>query len=110
MLGAVSLVVIGTWLALAAYLGLPILYFALFESSSWRATPGKRLFGLQVAEELTGRRISSGNAALRTFVRYGFGIGLIVNSLAILLTAKGQGIHDKAAGTVVFKASNGVFR
>ena len=42
------------------------LYFACFESSSWQATPGKRLLGLRVAD-LTGARIGFGRATGRFF-------------------------------------------
>src|SRR5688572_31357000 len=40
------------------------LYFALFESSVWQATPGKRVVGLIVSDE-AGRRLSFGRASGR---------------------------------------------
>ena len=42
------------------------LYFTLFESGGWQATPGKRLLGLRVTD-LSGERISFGRASGRYF-------------------------------------------
>jgi len=40
------------------------LYFALFESGRWQATPGKRMLGLRVTN-LVGRPVSFGRASGR---------------------------------------------
>lgn len=43
-------------------------YFAFSESSSWRATIGKRLLGLRVTD-VAGKRIGIGRSVLRTAVK-----------------------------------------
>jgi uncharacterized RDD family membrane protein YckC len=49
---------------------LPVtLYFALCESSTWRASIGKRVLALAVSSE-TGQRLSFGSALLRTSVKF----------------------------------------
>ena len=65
---------VGTLLRTAAAAGIVFvanclvgwLYFALFESRGWQATPGKRLLGLRVTD-LAGNRISFGRASRRYF-------------------------------------------
>jgi uncharacterized RDD family membrane protein YckC len=105
------------------------LYFALSESSVRRATPGKRLLGLQVTD-LAGKRIGFGRALLRTIVKLipwevthlslflptpifldgqgGFLPGLITANVLIVvylavvvITAGQRGIHDLVVGTMV---------
>ena len=94
--------------ALAAQTGLPsyiklgfhFLYWPLFESSSWQATPGKRLLKLQVTD-LDGGRISFLRSSLRTITKVlslipaGFGF------LMVFLTLRNQCLHDKIAKTLV---------
>lgn len=53
-------------LYVVATISLPVwLYFILLERSRWRATIGKRLFGLQVAA-VSGAELSSGQVVMRT--------------------------------------------
>ena len=79
-----------------------LLYWPLFESSPWLATPGKRLCRLKVVD-MAGNRISFGRAFLRniakvlSFLPLGFGF------LLACLTIRSQTLHDKIAGTVVLK-------
>ncbi|MCG8347540.1 MAG: RDD family protein [Chloroflexales bacterium] len=114
---------------------LPIwFYFALFESSSWQATPGKRLLRLKVTD-LDGGRIGLGRALLRAIVllipfevnhvvlfRADFtgsapsgltlgGFALVWLLLAVylataLLNRRGQSIHDLVARTQVGSSSH----
>ena len=55
---------IGAGIVFIFYCLLVWLYFTLFESGGWQATPGKRLLGLRVTG-LSGDRISFGRASGR---------------------------------------------
>lgn len=46
-----------------------ILYFAIFESSAWRASPGKRKMGLQVTDE-QGARLSLSRLLVRSALKF----------------------------------------
>jgi len=85
------------------------LYFAGCESSRWRATPGKQLLGLHVAE-------TSGGPVgfLRASARYFFGRSLVhvpvaggyyfvVDCLCIGVLPSKRAIHDLASGCVVLR-------
>jgi uncharacterized RDD family membrane protein YckC len=78
------------------------LYYALLESSAWRATLGKKALGLEVTD-LGGARITFGRATGRYFARYisffTLGIGYIMAGL----TQKKQALHDMIAGTLVIR-------
>lgn len=98
------------------------LYFALFESSSWRATPGKRVFGMRVVGE-GANRIGFVRASVRVWVVLplwgiapqilGFIIGrpfFVMPPLLILFafwlampgfTRRKQALHDWIANTFV---------
>jgi uncharacterized RDD family membrane protein YckC len=114
-------------------ISLPIwLYFALTESSPWRATVGKRLLGLRVVGVDRGERIGFGRAIVRTFVKLlpwevahlsnnlpvpmwyaddpGFRIGFAVSGVLMVvymaMVAFGprrRGPHDLLAGTLVLR-------
>ena len=116
-------------------ISLPVwLYFALNECSLRKATPGKRLFKLQVTD-LTGNRISFWRAFLRTIIklipwelthitlmvptpllwdsspelRPGIFIVYVllgVYFLSMLFNQKRQSIHDLVAGTIVNVKNN----
>ena len=108
------------------------LYFALFERSSWQATPGKRLLKLKTLDQASGGRIGWLQATLRTLIKLmpweiahltnslptplwydpdpGFRIGFLVAPLLIIIfvvvvavTRKRQGLHDLVAKTVVVR-------
>ncbi len=76
------------------------LYGALFESSAWQATPGKKLLGL-VVTDLEGRRISFLRASGRAFGKWLSGAILCIGFIMVAFTEKKQGLHDMLAGTVV---------
>lgn len=78
------------------------LYFALLESSNWRATIGKKLFGLAVMTA-EGAPLSFGRATGRYFAKY---LSVAIWCLGFVLaafTAKKQALHDLIAGTLVMR-------
>lgn len=98
-----------------------LLYFVLFECSSWQRTPGKALLGLKVTDG-NGEPITFGASFLRTLTKFGpviivsfiFGDRTVTNlaSLGCLLawflagvTVQKQALHDLIAGTVVIRES-----
>jgi uncharacterized RDD family membrane protein YckC len=95
--------------SLAFFILVSWLYFALLESSGWRATLGKRLLGLYVADA-SGNRASFG----RTSRRFFFGRALVhvpyigvyyflFDCIWVALTPAKEAIHDKAARCRVFR-------
>ena len=78
------------------------IYHALLESSAWQATLGKRALGILVTDE-NGDRITLRRAAARHAGRILCQFTLFFGYLMIMLTARGQGLHDKAAGTLVVR-------
>jgi uncharacterized RDD family membrane protein YckC len=81
---------------------LELLYFAVFESSSWQATPGKKIIGVKVTD-LQGERITLGKAILRNVGRIASSV-LYIGYIIIGFTQKKQGLHDMIAGTLVVNA------
>jgi uncharacterized RDD family membrane protein YckC len=78
------------------------LYWAVLESSPWRATLGKKLFGIEVTD-LYGRRISFARATGRHFAK---NISLLMIGIGFLMagfTEKKQALHDMLAGCLVIK-------
>jgi uncharacterized RDD family membrane protein YckC len=78
------------------------LYWAVLESSPWRATLGKKLFGIEVTD-LYGRRISFARATGRHFAK---NISLLMVGIGFLMagfTEKKQALHDMLAGCLVVK-------
>jgi len=78
------------------------LYYALFESSAARGTPGKQALSLRVTD-LYGRRISFARATGRFFARIVSWITLGIGFVMIAFTGRRQGLHDLIAETVVLK-------
>ena len=88
----ILLAIVGNWL-----------YYACFESSSWQATPGKKVLNLSVTD-LTGTRISFGRASGRFFAKFvsrliPLGIGFILAGI----TERKQALHDMIASTLVLR-------
>ena len=82
---------------------LPMLYFVLFEASSFRATPGKRLLRMEVVS-LTGERISHLRALLRFVIKAFLSFPLLyIGVLMVAFTQRKQGLHDMIAGTLVLR-------
>nr|WP_294505316.1 RDD family protein [uncultured Rhodopila sp.] len=78
------------------------LYFAMFESSSMRGTPGKRLLGIRVVDE-TGGRIGFGRATGRYFAKILSASILLVGFMMAGWTRKKQALHDMVAGCLVVR-------
>lgn len=78
------------------------LYFALFESSRFQATPGKLAVGLAVTD-LAHERIGFGRASARYFAKILSIVILFFGFFMIGWTKRKQGLHDKLAGTLVVR-------
>ena len=92
-------------------------YFAFQESSSARATLGKRALGIRVSTA-DGAQLSLGTTTLRTWPIYlpnaawliGAGLASLVSlaafvaCVAVAFSARKQGLHDKMAGAILTRA------
>ncbi|MGB6544724.1 MAG: RDD family protein [Candidatus Acidiferrales bacterium] len=92
------------------------LYYAAFESSVWQGTPGKKFFGLYVAD-MQGNRITFGRATRRYFSGHFWlcvpsigGLYFITDCICCGLTARKQALHDAIAGCLVLKRDQGTSR
>ena len=91
----------GIWDVLLAYV-LPIaatIWFWL----KYKATPGKMLTGLIVVDELSGRKMTVGQAIGRYFSYIVAILPLGLGFIWVAFDKKKQGWHDKLASTVVIK-------
>lgn len=79
------------------------LYHALFESSCWQGTPGKKMLGIYVAD-MRGSRISFGRATIRFFAKLFSAFILYIGFVMALFTQHKQALHDIVAGTLVLRA------
>lgn len=78
------------------------LYYTLFESSRWQATPGEKMCGLLVTDT-QGGRIGFGKANGRYWGSVISALLLCIGFLMIGWTKRKQGLHDKMAGTLVLR-------
>ena len=78
------------------------MYFAVFESSGWMASPGKKALGLIVTDE-QGGRLSVGRATRRYFAKILSALLLGIGFVMIAFTARKQGLHDKMFHTLVLR-------
>ncbi|MDE3135813.1 MAG: RDD family protein [Acidobacteriota bacterium] len=78
------------------------LYYALFESSTWQATPGKRVLGLLVTD-MQGRSISFPRASARFFGKILSWAVLMIGYIMAGFTAKKQALHDILADCLVLR-------
>ena len=78
------------------------LYAAFMESSSWRATIGKRLFGLQVMCA-DGGRTNFGAATVRHFMKYLSFFILTIGFLMSGWTKRRQALHDLPLDVLVVR-------
>ncbi len=79
------------------------LYFALFESSSYQATPGKIALEIKVCD-IHGQPISFARATGRHFGKILSGLILYIGFIMIAFTKRKQGLHDMIAECLVIKA------
>ncbi|HEX6802274.1 MAG TPA: RDD family protein [Terriglobales bacterium] len=96
--GAKGAVVLGFVLSMG------VLYFALFESSAWQATFGKRLLDIHVTNN-QGRRIGVRRAVGRWFWKFFLGyFGVNIVSLVTIPCVKNKkALHDYMANTLVVR-------
>ncbi len=79
------------------------LYYAFSESSSWQATPGKKILNLRVTD-MTGQPISFGRASGRFFAKIITGmIPFMIGYIIAGFTEKKQAIHDMIASCLVLR-------
>jgi uncharacterized RDD family membrane protein YckC len=78
------------------------LYCAFAESSSWRATLGKRLLGLQVITA-NGDRISFGQATVRHLMKFLSLFGLTIGFMMSGWTKRRQALHDMPCDCLVIR-------
>lgn len=96
----------GTFMtAQAASLLLNWLYFAGLESSSLQGTLGKKAMGM-IVTDLDGRRISFARATGRYFAKYLSALILLLGFVMVAFSSRKQGLHDKLAGTLVYRADS----
>jgi uncharacterized RDD family membrane protein YckC len=94
---------------MALYVLASWLYWGLMESSTWQATLGKKALGLYVTD-LTGNRVSFGNASGRFFAGRGIsfvpsigGLYYLVDCIMAGCTEKKQALHDVIASCLVMR-------
>lgn len=85
------------------------LYFALSESSAWRATLGKRLLGVYVADR-SGKPVDFWRASLRfacgrllVHVPVLGGYYYLLDCLCVAVTTQKRALHDLLSGCVVLR-------
>jgi uncharacterized RDD family membrane protein YckC len=85
------------------------LYFALFESSSWQETLGKKFIGLSVAD-LQGYRVTFSRASRRfcagrllAHVPFIGSVYIAVDCICAGLSARKQALHDTLSGCLVLR-------
>jgi uncharacterized RDD family membrane protein YckC len=78
------------------------LYFAIFESSEYQATPGKMLLKITVVDEQF-KRLTFANASGRFFGKILSTIILLIGYLMVLWTPNRQALHDQIAKTFVVR-------
>jgi uncharacterized RDD family membrane protein YckC len=90
------------------------LYFALFESSSWQATLGKKFIGLSVAD-LQGNRVTFSCASRRfcggrmlAHVPFIGSLYFAVDCICAGLTSRKQALHDMLSGCLVLRKNDGL--
>lgn len=80
------------------------LYCACAESSAWRATVGKRIFGLQVVTS-SGGKLSFGQATVRHFMKF---LSLFTAAVGFMMagwTKRRQALHDMPSDCVVIRVA-----
>lgn len=85
---------------------IPWVYFSLFESGGWQATPGKRLMGIYVVSSY-GEKISFGRATARHFSKILSQLLFYIGYIMVGVTDNKQGLHDKICNTLVLRGKPG---
>jgi serine/threonine protein kinase len=90
--------------ALAFFLGILVawLYYAVLESSSQQATPGKMALGI-IVTDMSGNRISFSRATERHFSKFISALILFMGYFMVGFTEKKQALHDMIASCLVIR-------
>ena len=91
-----------TPLALAVTLTVTWLYYTLFESSAWQATPGKRIMKIYVAD-LNGQPLTFARSAMRNLAKAISSLTFLVGYLVAGFTEKKQALHDIISSCLVLR-------
>ncbi|WP_018145836.1 MULTISPECIES: RDD family protein [unclassified Thioalkalivibrio] len=104
MVGHEPEVIAGAGALLGIVMGTAVfwLYFTVFESSGWQATPAKRMLGLRVTDA-DGQRIGFGRANARYWSKILSAMTLYIGFLMVAFTERKQGLHDMVASTLVVR-------
>jgi uncharacterized RDD family membrane protein YckC len=94
--------ILGSWVISVT---LNWLYFSLFESGNWMATPGKRLLSIKVVD-LSGGRISFGKATGRYFAKILSAMIFCIGYLMAAFTKRKQALHDVIVDTLVISGTS----
>lgn len=78
------------------------LYYALFESSAYQGTIGKKILGIKVID-MNGNRISFVKASVRYFSKLLSALIIGIGFLMAGFTVRKQALHDFIADTLVVK-------
>ncbi len=78
------------------------IYYAFFESSTWQATPGKRLLKLYVVD-MNGRPLTFARASGRYLGRKVSDLTFLVGYIVAGFTQKKQALHDLLSGCLVLR-------
>ncbi len=91
-------------LGIALLVGIVVgaMYWAAFESSRRRATPGKQLMGIFVADA-QGRRLTFGRALARHVGKIISTLPAGVGYIVLFTNRRRQTLHDQIAGAVVLR-------
>lgn len=96
-----NMVFIITYLVLSVLnLHISWLWYALFHSSRYQATPGKMALGIKVTNK-AGERISFERATARFFSKYITALTLGVGYVMAAFSSRKQALHDFIASTLV---------
>jgi uncharacterized RDD family membrane protein YckC len=102
------------FLLLGFFIVIGWLYFALFESSAWQGTLGKKFIGLSVAD-LRGNRVTFARASGRFFagrclahVPFIGSLYIAVDCICAGLTTRKQALHDMFSGCLVLRKNEGL--
>ena len=79
------------------------LYFSIFESSGWHATPGKRILGIEVTD-VNGVHLRFGRSSLRFVGRLLSTAPVFLGFVLAAFTQNKQTLHDLIANTLVIKS------
>ena len=79
---------------------LSILYWTLFECSSWQATPGKKALGIKVTD-MDGNKLNFAQSLGRNLGKIVSSFTFYIGCVMAGFTVRRQALHDKMAGCLV---------